>query len=200
MRGSAVRVMANAWRTSFSRPPRVRSQVATSETRVASHLCRLGLLSVTDYFLYVAPTVHVSKKRENKRKKRKEKRDKAKEKNKEQGPCSGPVRRAARFGLWSCARRVPRDTPPLLPTSRCATVAFLTLHSFQHLWSAALSHFSTPFQLCVIVWIVLILHFSAAYPKLHRFLRWADFVPPGNRSSNLSQVPPVGCRSPLCAW
>jgi hypothetical protein len=60
--------------------------------------------------------------------------------------------------------------------------------------------FSTIIQLCIYCLIVLILALSAAYPELHIFLRRADFVSPGNRSSNLSRVPPVGCRSPLCAW
>ena len=74
-----------------------------------------------------------------------------------------------------------------------------------------LLHFAPCFQqLCFRVWhynstlhyclIVLTLELSAAYPELHIFLRRADFVSPGNRSSNLSRVPPVGCRSPLCAW
>jgi hypothetical protein len=73
----------------------------------------------------------VKKQRKQKEKMKRKKRDKAKEKNQaDQGQCSGPVCLAARFGLWSRARRVPRDTPPLLPTSRCATIAFLALSLF----------------------------------------------------------------------
>jgi hypothetical protein len=47
---------------------------------------------VTDYFLYVAPAVHVSKKEKTKGKKEKKKRDKAKEKTKNR------VRVQVRFG------------------------------------------------------------------------------------------------------
>ncbi|WVZ70704.1 hypothetical protein U9M48_019347 [Paspalum notatum var. saurae] len=38
---------------------------------------------------------------------------------------------------------------------------------------------------------------ASAYPELHIVLRRAGFVSPGNRSSNLSLVLPVGCSSPL---
>jgi hypothetical protein len=58
----------------------------------------------------------------------------------------------------------------------------------------------TIIQLCNYCLIVLILQLSAAFPKLHKVLRQPGFVSPGNGSSNLSQVPPVGCWSPLCAW
>ena len=48
--------------------------------------------------------------------------------------------------------------------------------------------FSTLIQLCIYCLIVLTLDLSAAYPELHIFLRRADLVSPGNRSSNLSPV------------
>jgi hypothetical protein len=54
-------------------------------------------------------------------------------------------------------------------------------------------HYHSTLHYCL---SVLILDLSEAYLELHIFLRRADFVSPGNRSSNLSWVPPVGCRSP----
>jgi hypothetical protein len=55
------------------------------------------------------------------------------------------------------------------------------------------SHYHSTLHYCL---SVLILDLSAAYLELHIFLRQANFVSPGNRFSNLSRVPSVGCRSP----
>ena len=77
------------------------------------------------------------------------------------------------------------------PTNLAPTLHFVS-SSF-----AQVLHYNSTLHYCL---IVLILDLSAAYPELYIFLRREDFVSPGNRSSNLSRVPPVGCSSPMCAW
>jgi hypothetical protein len=79
-------------------------------------------------------------------------------------------------------------------------VFFVSSHPLLHPFPATfdrVSHYNSTSHYCL---IVLILQVSAAFPEIHKVLLRADLVPPGNRSSNLSQVPPVGCSSPLCAW
>jgi hypothetical protein len=68
------------------------------------------------------------------------------------------------------------------------------LHSFP---ATICDVFSTIIQLCNYCLIVLILQLRATFPELHKVLHRPGFVSPGNRSSNLLQVPSVGCSSPL---
>jgi hypothetical protein len=131
--------------------------------------------------------------------------------------------RAPHFPWPPHARPRPRFSRGVLPcaafplAASCATeVKTFTLHPPTPCFPPLLcscSDFSCPsvwsatFEMCLAALstlhyclIVLILDLSATFPKIHIFLRRADSVSPSNRSSNLSRVPPVGCRSPLCAW
>jgi hypothetical protein len=98
----------------------------------------------------------------------------------------GVFRRTPRFLVFSLVFF-------LCPPYPCSTFALCYLHvGVLRVW-----HYNSTLHYCL---IALTLELSAAYPELHIVLRRADFVSPGNRSSNLSSVLPVGCRSPLCAW
>jgi hypothetical protein len=112
-------------------------------------------------------------------------------------------KRGTQTGGYLVCGCVTQDAQGCAPAATCspllcfsfAPLPLLHLCTFQQLW-LHVWHYHSTLHYCL---IVLILPLSAAYPKLHIVLRRAEFVSPGNRSSNLSPVLPVGCSSPLCA-
>jgi hypothetical protein len=190
----------------------------------------LGFIILHGWFpIYFGSLSKKSIKKGNFPKKEKERKvQKKKGKQKKEKDPTGRRNRSVRWTSRALTRRLAslgRETPGAGTTTHPVTsqvTITLPPHRALSAFSAAPSHHLFPLvyfpstftlcfqqlcyvictiiQLCNYCLIVLILDLSAAYPKHHIFLRRADFVSPGNRSSNLSQVPPVGCRSPLCAW